>query len=160
MEHEARRIFEPWRNKLEIQYTSDRSLEEILQLVASLPPRSIVIYNNVFSDRTGRTFTPLEVGKMVAKAANAPVFCLWDTLMGSGAIGGSLLSFEAEGAYAANVALDLLDGKILLTKPVTTLATSKTFMFDWRQLRRWKLNEDATPQGKHRHEQGIHPLGL
>ena len=39
---------------------------------------------------------------MVAKAANAPVFCLWDTLMGSGPIGGSLLSFEAEGAYAAN----------------------------------------------------------
>ena len=147
MEHEARRIFEPWRDKLEFQYTSDRSLEEILQLVASLPPRSIVIYSNVFSDKTGRTFTPLEVGKMVAKAANAPVFCLWDTLIGSGPIGGSLLSFEAEGAYAANVALDILDRKILLTKPVTTLPTGKTFMFDWRPLSRWGVNEGILPTG-------------
>ena len=147
LEHEAKRVFEPWRDKLEFEYTSDRSVEEILQLVASLPPRSIVIYCNVFSDKTGRTFTPLEVGKMVAKAANAPVFCLWDTLIGGGVIGGSLLSFEAEGAYAGNVALDILNGKILLTKPVTTLTTSKTFMFDWQQLKRWGVSEAVLPKG-------------
>ena len=147
MEHEAKRAFEPWRDKLEFQYTSDRSVEEILQLVASLPPRSIVIYCNVFSDKTGRTFIPREVGKMVAKAANSPVFCLWDTLIGSGVIGGSLLSFEAEGAYAANMVLDILNGKIVLTKPVTTLTTSKTFMFDCQQLKRWGVNESILPEG-------------
>ena len=146
-EHEARHIFEPWRGKVEIEYTSDRTYEEMLQLVAILPRRSIVIYCDVFSDVTGRTFTPLEVGKMVAKAANAPVFCLWDTIMGWGTIGGSLLSFEAEGAYAAKTALDILDKKIVLTKPETTLPSSKTYMFDWRQLRRWKLSEAALPKG-------------
>ena len=147
LEHEAKRAFEPWRNKLEFQYTSDRSVEEMVQLVASLPPQSIVIYNNVFSDKTGQTFIPREVGKMVAKAANAPVFCLWDTLIGSGVIGGSLLSFEAEGTYAANVVLDMLNGKMLLTKPVTTLPTSKTYMFDCQQLKRWGVNESILPEG-------------
>jgi PAS domain S-box-containing protein len=147
LEHEAKGAFEPWRDKLEFQYTSDRSVEEMVQLVASLPPRSIVIYNNVFSDKTGRTFIPREVGKMVAKAANAPVFCLWDTLIGCGVIGGSLLSFEAEGTYAANVVLDILNGKILLTKPVTTLLTSKIYMFDWQQLKRWGVNESILPKG-------------
>ena len=146
-EYEARHIFEPWRGKVEIEYTSDRTYEEMLQLVATLPRRSIVIYCNVFSDVTGRTFTPLEVGKMVAKAANAPVFCIWDTIMGWGTIGGSLLSFEAEGAYAAKTALDILDKKIVLTKPETTLPSSKTYMFDWRQLRRWRLSEAALPKG-------------
>ncbi|HMK13415.1 MAG TPA: PAS domain S-box protein, partial [Burkholderiales bacterium] len=146
-EHEAKRNFEPWRDKLEFQYTSDLSVEEILQLVASLPAQSIVLYSNVFSDKTGRTFTPREVGKMVAKAANSPVFCLWDTLMGSRVIGGSLLSFEAEGAYAANAVLDILNGKIFLTKPVTTLTTSKTFMFDWQQLKRWGVSENILPKG-------------
>jgi hypothetical protein len=56
LEYEAKRTFEPWRDKLEFQYTSDLSLEEVLQLVATLPPRSIFIYCNVFSDKTGRTF--------------------------------------------------------------------------------------------------------
>ena len=83
---------------------------------------------------------------MVAKAANAPVFCLWDTLMGSGPIGGSLLSFEGRRRLRGKVALDMLDGKIVLTKPVTTLATGKTFMFDWRQLRRWGLSETLSPR--------------
>jgi two-component system sensor histidine kinase/response regulator len=147
LEHEAKTAFEPWRDKLEFQYTSDRSLEEILQLVSSLPPRGIVIYCNVFSDKTGRTFIPREVGKMVAKASKAPVFCLWDTLIGSGVIGGSLLSFEAEGTYAANMVLDILNGKTVLTKPVTTLSTSKTYMFDWGQLRRWGVDESALPKG-------------
>jgi PAS domain S-box-containing protein len=146
-EYEARRIFESWRGKVEIEYTSDRTYEEMLQLVATLPRRSIVIYCDWFSDVTGRTFTPLEVGKMVAKAANAPVFCIWDTIMGWGTIGGSLLSFEAEGAYAAKTALDILDKKIVLTKPVTTLANSKTFMFDWQQLKRWGVNESVLPKG-------------
>ncbi len=146
-EHEAKQTFEPWRNKLEFQYTSDLSVEEILQLVGNLPPRSVVIYSNVFSDRTGRTFTPLEVGKMVAKAANSPVFCLWDTLIGTGVIGGSLLSFGVEGAYAANVVLDILNGKIVLTKPVTTLTPSKTFIFNSQQLTRWGVNESILPKG-------------
>ena len=147
LEHQAKLAFEPWRAKLEFQYTSDHSVEEILQLVASLPPRSIVIYSNVFSDKTGRTFVPRDVGKMVAKAANSPVFCLWDTLMGSGVIGGSLLSFEAEGAYAANMVLDILNGKTVLTKPVTTLTTGKTFMFDSQQVKRWGVNESILPEG-------------
>ncbi|HUJ89280.1 MAG TPA: PAS domain S-box protein, partial [Syntrophorhabdales bacterium] len=139
--------FETWRGKVEIEYTSDRTYEEMLQLVATLPRKSIVIYCDWFSDVTGRTFTPLEVGKMVAKAANAPVFCVWDTIMGSGTIGGSLLSFEAEGAYAAKTALDILDGKIVLRKPVTTLASGKTPMFDWQQLKRWGVDEAVLPKG-------------
>lgn len=147
LEHQAKRDFEPWRNKLEFDLTSDRSVEEILQSVASLPPQSTVIYCNVFSDKTGRTFIPRDIGKMVAKAANAPVFCLWDTLIGNGPIGGSLLSFEAEGTYAAKVVLDILNGKIVLTKPVTTLPTSKTYMFDWQQLKRWGVNENILPKG-------------
>jgi len=146
-EYQAKRVFEPWHNKLDFDYTSDRSVEEILQSVASLPPQSIVIYFNVFSDKTGRTFIPREVGKMVAKAANAPVFCLWDTLIGHGPIGGSLLSFEAEGIYAAEVALDMLNGQIVLTEPVTTLPTSKTYMFDWQQLKRWGVTENMLPEG-------------
>jgi len=96
LEHEAKLAFEPWRNTLEFQYTSDRSVEEILELVASPPPKSIVIYCNVFSDKTGRTFIPLDIGKRVAKTANAPVF-VSGTPSSHGPIGGSLLSFEAEG---------------------------------------------------------------
>jgi hypothetical protein len=44
------------------------------------------------------------------------------------------------------MALNILNGKIVLTKPVTTLTTSKTFMFDCRQLKRWGVNESILPK--------------
>ncbi len=148
LEREAKRVFQPWHNKLEFEYTGDRTVEEILQRVSSLPLHSIVIYCNVFADKTGRTFTPKDVGEWVAKAANAPVFGLYDTLLGSGIIGGSMLSFEAEGARAGKLALDILNGKLSLTEPITTLTASRTPMFDWQQLQRWGVSGSRLPEGR------------
>ena len=100
-EHEARIIFKPWSDKLEFQYTGDLLCEEILQLVSTSPPRSIVLYRLMsFQTRPAGPSSPGRSGKWSPRPPTRPVFCLWDTLIGSGVIGGSLLSFEAEGTYA------------------------------------------------------------
>jgi PAS domain S-box-containing protein len=145
-ELEARSAFAPWRDKLEFEYTSDLSLEEMLQRVRELPPHSIVIYGNVFSDKTGRELIPRDVGEMVAKASNAPVFGLYDTLLGVGIVGGSMLSFGTEGANAARVALDILDGKIIPAEKAIVLVNSRVPMFDWRQIKRWHGNTSRLPE--------------
>ncbi len=62
-EREARSAFAPWQDKLEFEYTSDLTVEEMLQRVATLPTRTIVIYANIFNDKTGRTFVPRDVGE-------------------------------------------------------------------------------------------------
>jgi PAS domain S-box-containing protein len=136
-EAEAKSVFGNWQDMLQFEYTSSYSVEEILERVANLPPRSIIIYCNIFEDKTGRTFTPRDVGQMVAKTANAPVFGLYDTLLGHGVVGGSLLSFEAEGARAGNLALDILNGKISRAEQTTTMAGKPIPMFDWQQIERW-----------------------
>jgi PAS domain S-box-containing protein len=145
-EREARSAFAPWQDKLEFEYTSDLTIDEMLQRVANLPPRTIVIYSNVFNDKTGRMVVPRDVGEMVAKSANAPVFGLYDTLLGTGIIGGSLLSFEAEGARMGKLALDMLSGKLDLAEPVTTLAITKIPMFDWQQVEKWNGNASRLPE--------------
>ena len=147
LEREAKSVFLQWHDKLEFEYTSDLSVEEMLQRIATLPPQTIVIYSNVFTDKTGRTFVAKDVAERVAKAANAPVFGMYNTILGSGIIGGSVFNFETEGARAAAVALDILKGKISLTKPVTILTASRIPMFDWPPLKRWGLDESALPPG-------------
>jgi PAS domain S-box-containing protein len=147
LEREAKGVFLQWHDKLEFEYTSDLSVEEMLQRIATLPPRTIVIYSNVFTDKTGRTFVAKDVAERVAKAANAPVFGMYNTILGSGIIGGSMFNFEIEGARAAAMALDILKGKISLTKPVTILTASRIPMFDWPPLKRWGLDESALPPG-------------
>ncbi len=92
LEREAKSVFVQWRDKLEFEYTSDLSVEEMLQRIAILPPRTIVIYSNVFTDKTGRTFVAKDVAERVAKAANAPVFGIYNTILGIGIIGGSMFN--------------------------------------------------------------------
>jgi PAS domain S-box-containing protein len=146
VEQEAKAVFAKWGDKLQFEYTSGLSNEEMLDRVANLPPQSIVIYWNVFRDKTGRTFVPRDVGEMVAKQANAPVFGLYDTLLGLGVVGGSLLSFEAEGARTGRLALDILNGEISLTEQETTMTGAPVPMFDWKQVEEWGGNVIKLPE--------------
>lgn len=147
VETEAKSVFADWENRLQFEYTADDSVEEVLKRVADLPSRSIVIYGNIFQDKTGRTFTPRDVGQMVAQTANAPVFGLYDTLMGLGVVGGSLLSFAADGERSAKLALDMLNGKIDQMAKIATMTGKPIPMFDWQQIEKWGAKVDNLPEG-------------
>ena len=147
LEREAKSVFAQWPDKLEFEYTSDLSVEEILQRIATLSPGTIIIYSNVFTDKTGRNFVARDVAEMVAKVANVPIFGMYNTLLGKGVIGGSVFNFETEGARAGMLALDILRGKLPLSKPTTVLTASRTPMFDWQQLKRWGVNISRLPEG-------------
>ena len=134
-------------NRIQFEYTSNLSVEEMIGRVAHLPPQSIIIYGSVFSDKTGRSFTPKDVGVQVAMTANAPVFCQYDTILGLGAIGGSLMSFETAGTEAAHLAFDLLNGRISLTEKIDPIVISPVLMFDWKQLERWGADKSKLPEG-------------
>jgi PAS domain S-box-containing protein len=147
VETEARNVFGKWENRIRFEYTTDDSVEEILKRVARLPPHSIVIYGNVFQDGAGRTFTPRDVGRMVADTANAPVFAIYDTLMDRGVVGGSLMSFEAEGFRIGRLALDVLNGKISPDASSTDMIGTPAAMFDWRQIKKWGGKASRLPEG-------------
>jgi PAS domain S-box-containing protein len=147
VESEAKSVFANWEDKLKFEYTSHLSVEEMLERIANLPPHSIVIYWNVFSDTTGRTFTPRDVGSVVAKTANAPVFGLYDTLLDLGVVGGSLMSFEAEGARTGKLAIDILNGRISLMEQAEPITSSPVPMFDWQQIERWGGKAGNLPEG-------------
>jgi PAS domain S-box-containing protein len=144
-EREAKSIFSHWESKLQFEYTSNLSVKEMLEKIANLPPQSIVIYWNVFSDKTGLTFVPTDVGRMVAMTANAPVFCLYDTLIGLGVVGGSLQSYEVGGARTGNLVLDILSGRISLTEQNEQFVLNPVPMFDWEQLKRWGADKSKLP---------------
>ncbi len=146
-EREARSIFSHWESELQFEYTSHLSVEETLERVANLPPQSIVIYWNVIRDKTGRIFNQTDVGRMVAMSANAPVFCLFDTLLGFGMVGGSLQSYELGGTRIGNLALDVLNGRINLTEQNEQLVLNSVPMFDWKQLERWGADPSKLPKG-------------
>ena len=50
---EMRKLFQPLTNRLEITYSNQLSLEEILKQVATLPKRSFIIYGQMLVDADG-----------------------------------------------------------------------------------------------------------
>jgi signal transduction histidine kinase len=146
-EAQARREFAAWDGRLEFRYLSDLSVEDMLAAVSSAPPGTIVVYIAVGRDVTGKTYVPRDVAQRLSQVSTAPVFGLYDTLLGYGVAGGSMVSFERVGRRAGRLALGLLADAGGLEQAPAALEVPHLAMFDGRQLRRFNLSADAVPPG-------------
>ncbi|MBF0550351.1 MAG: response regulator [Deltaproteobacteria bacterium] len=132
--------------KVEIIYLNKLPLEELLKTLGQLPDQTLVFYLTVFRDSAGQTFVPRDVLPLVSRASNAPVYGLLDSYLGYGIVGGHLIDHEAVGQRAAELGLRILRGE----KPADIAPIGEgtnTFMFDWRELKRWGLDEKDLPPG-------------
>ena len=145
-EEKARREFKKWEDRLEFRYLSNMPLEEILTTVSSAPPKTVVLILPFTTDLTGRIFTVKEVSQRVCRVSTVPVFGLHEFLLNQGIVGGSLLSYQLTGTLAGEMVLDILRGT-RTTDNTRSLNVPAVPMFDWRQLKRWNLSENALPEG-------------
>jgi signal transduction histidine kinase len=142
----ARRLFRAYEGKLEFVYLSRGSMDDLLKRVSNLPDRSIVQYLHIFQDGAGQTFIPAEALKLIAGRANAPIYSHVGSYVGSGIVGGHVMSFELAGKNAANLGLRILAGERpeAISRPDVS---SNQYVVDWRQLRRWGIRERGLPRG-------------
>jgi signal transduction histidine kinase len=142
----ARKALEQYAERLELIDLTKLSMEETLARAASLPPDTIVFYAALFQDGAGRSFVPREALRYVSRAANAPVFGLYETFMGYGIVGGRLASLEGPGRLAAGFALRILSGESLGAIPFIG-GGEYVELYDGRELARWKIPDSAVPSG-------------
>jgi PAS domain S-box-containing protein len=145
-QHIAREALRPYDGQLEVTFLTDLPMAEILRQVSSLPPQTLVIYLSMFRDSTGHDFMPWEALERLSQAANAPVYALWDTLLGHGIVGGHLMSLSEQGRLAGKMGRRVLNGEKPESIPIVYEGTN-LYAFDWRQLRRWGLKESDLPPG-------------
>jgi signal transduction histidine kinase len=78
--------------------------------------------------------------------ANAPIFGAQSSQFGHGIVGGPLMSMDDLGETAARFTLRILNGESPGNiKPQTQVPGLP--LFDWRELRRWNIDEDRLPSG-------------
>ena len=142
----ARRDLAPLERRLDVRWLTALPMDDLLRLLADLPPRSVVYYLGFFADAAGRTFIPHEALARIAHVANAPVYVSVDQFVGLGAVGGHVYSVNAHGRQAAAIGVRILRGTAAAAIPVGALDAHRD-VFDWRQLRRWGLEERRLPEG-------------
>jgi PAS domain S-box-containing protein len=141
----AQNEFCPYESKLAFTYLTDLTPEQIRQRLAILPEKTIVIFLAYNNDTTGKAYSGREVLSLLASTSNAPVYGVSQTLLGYGIVGGSLLSYEALGLAGGQMGLRILAGESPQNIAPQTLPSFP--MFDWRQLRRWNIDQAKLPAG-------------
>lgn len=116
----------------------------VLDRLRQLGDDAIVFTPGYFEDGDGRTFAPREPARLMAAAAAAPVYAPFDTFMGTGIVGGRMTNFADMGRQAGRIANDLLDGVAPAALRLPDLMPT-TWHVDWRQIRRWGIDERALP---------------
>ena len=135
-----------YENRLDVAYLTDLPINTLLERVRHLPSHSIVLYLTFFKDIEEREFlNSLDVLPKISAVSNSPVFGMSDTYLGRGIVGGSVVSFEEQGKIAARDVIGILGGKPPRDIPI--VHAPSIYLFDWRELQRWKLDESKLPAG-------------
>ena len=141
----ARRQIKGVTDHLEITYMTDMAVPDLLERLKHLPRHSLVLLLSIARDAEGARFKSNEIGPLIAAAANAPVFSLFDVYLNHGEVGGYLSNLGEQGNVAGAMALRILQGG----KPqdIPRVKGVNTYMFDWRAVNRWGLKETEIPPG-------------
>ncbi len=131
--------------RVALEYIDHLPFDAMLDRVANAPPHSVVLAHSLNRDVTGANSTSAEMVKRVIDEARAPVFVMFSSQIGIGAVGGAVRHVEQMATRSAHAALALLDGSLQLAPGVTRLPKLTTSMYDWRQLQRWDAAIDRLP---------------
>lgn len=132
-------------NRASIERLAGLPTSEVLAKVAALPQGTIAFTPGYFNDGAGNVTTPRQSIQRIAEASAVPVYGAFDTQVGAGIVGGYMNRNENEAREAGAMVVKLLDG----TPPaqIESMSTKRVPMVDWRQLKRWKVDERLLPEG-------------
>ena len=146
MADELRGEIDTFQNRAAVMWLSNLSLQELRGELSRLPDHTVVLYLTMFQDAAGASFTPRQALDQFATASRAPIYGFYDTYLGHGIVGGSMVTFEEIGRKAAQLGIRMLADEDAQT--AARLESPKAIpMFDWHELRRWNISEKQLPPG-------------
>jgi PAS domain S-box-containing protein len=122
------------------------SMKELQKRVSQLPAATAILFVTLGQGGAGNRFVSAEAQRMVSKSTNAPLYNFIDSAFGYGSVGGCMTSLEANGREAAELVLRILSGE-KAGAIETVVMRDNPYMFDWREMKRWGIDESALPAG-------------
>jgi hypothetical protein len=140
----ARRALTRYAGRVEVRDLAGLTLSETLAAVRTLPADAVVLHLTAFRDGAGVPLVPRDVLTQLAAASPVPVFGVIETYLGDGIVAGSIASYGAQGRRTGELVVRELNGEDPAAIGVQT-PVKPGCVADWRQLRRWRIDEDLLP---------------
>ena len=142
----TKQSFQQYEPGLDFTYLTDLSMTSLLERLKNLPRDTIIYHTAISQDATGERFIDSrQAVPLVVRAANAPVFVIDDVDLRDGTVGGRLVNWADDASAAAAMAVRILNGENPRDIPIVN--DKNEYMFDWRALKRWGIDESRLPPG-------------
>ena len=142
----AEQAFQSLKTRPDLVWLKGLPPNELSEAVSRLPARTVILSLIQYQDRAGNAYTPHSVLRDVVDAASVPTYGLWDTLIGTGIVGGRMLTLEEDGFRAGQLGVRILRGEAPQAIPVVNRLHNPA-IFDAPALARWRIDEDRLPAG-------------
>jgi len=126
--------------------TSSLTTDELKQAISQVGEDSILIYIVMTEDASGKQYTNEESVKLIAEHANVPAMRMVEGGIGQGLLGGNVVSMHLSGEIAANLAMEIINGR-----PASELAviaeSPNVYCVDELVMKKFGLSMDLVPEG-------------
>jgi signal transduction histidine kinase len=128
---------------VQAEYLIGLTLPALQKHLRELGSDSVVLTFGFFQDGDGRSYLLHDSAALVAAASSAPVYTPVETLMGTGVVGGRVLSYEQIGRQAGEILGRLFNGQPGWQR--MPKAPASELQVDWRQIKRWGIDPEQIP---------------
>ena len=138
--------FRRYEGRVVFHYLTDLTFAKVVARLSDLPRDSIVLFLSFQQDAAGDEFTGPEAVQAFSPAARRPIYVIFSTNVGAGAVGGQVHDFPQIGRALGLQAVRVLQGTRAGDIPVEESAFQQP-MFDWQQMKRWGISQKQLPPG-------------
>jgi signal transduction histidine kinase len=128
---------------VQAEYLIGLTLPVLQKHLRELGSDSVVLTFGFFQDGDGRSYLLHDSAALVAAASSAPVYTPVETVMGTGVVGGRVLSYEQIGRQAGEILGRLFSGEPGWQR--MPKAPASVLQVDWRQIKRWGIDPEQIP---------------
>jgi PAS domain S-box-containing protein len=140
-------LFPELRKSYNVIVLKDASIAEIGSRLGALPADSAVFLVGMTSDLiNGRRPTAVENGCMILALSPVPVYSFWDFALGTGILGGHIITGLDQGRTAADMVLRILDGTPADSIPVM-MHTPARNVIDFNVMKKFGIKVNDLPGG-------------
>lgn len=136
---------------------SDYSFEEFGTLLESLGEDTIVLFQDMNQDNSGTYMDLNQQIEFIKNHTNVPVYRASIGGVGEGLMGGKMISYEKFGAIAADMVMDIFDGKKVESMKLLT-ETPYYYCFDYDIIQKYNIDKSLIPKDAVLLHKEVHPL--
>lgn len=139
-----RRVAPNFSDRIKIREIMNLNTTEAPSVLRAVSPDSVVICLAPLLEDSGREALFQKSFRILSEHSSAPIYGIWEAALGSGMVGGRMVSGFRHGEAAAQIALPILHGESASNIPIL-LKSPNINMFDWNALKRFGIREKDLP---------------